>query len=61
MPREIALLLGGWTEKGPIADIYGRGFRPVALANELNKVRYSGLNLLHLATHPESPDALIAM
>ena len=61
VPREIALLLGGWTENGPIADIYGRGFRPVALANELNKVRYSGLNLLHLATHPESPDALIAM
>ncbi len=50
--RDIALLLGGWTTDGKgtaVADNYGSGYQPRALAEALNAVRFPALNLDHLA------------
>nr|WP_096641209.1 DUF6538 domain-containing protein [Sphingomonas adhaesiva] len=50
--RDIALLLGGWTTDGKgtaVADNYGSGYQPKALAEALNAVRFPALNLDHLA------------
>ncbi|PTQ63434.1 site-specific recombinase XerD [Sphingomonas sp. PP-CE-3G-477] len=50
--RDLALLLGGWTSDGKgtaVADNYGSGYQPRALAEALNAVRFPALNLDHLA------------
>nr|WP_150131850.1 site-specific integrase [Sphingomonas carotinifaciens] len=50
--RDVALLLGGWTTDGKgtaVADNYGSGYQPRALAEALNAVRFPALNLDHLA------------
>nr|WP_317893308.1 site-specific integrase [uncultured Sphingomonas sp.] len=50
--RDLALLLGGWTTDGKgtaVADNYGSGYQPRALAEALNAVRFPALNLDHLA------------
>ena len=50
--RDVALLLGGWTTDGKasaVADSYGNGYQPRALADALNAVRFPGLNIDHLA------------
>jgi integrase len=50
--RDVALLLGGWTTDGKgtaVADNYGSGYQPRALAEALNAVRFPVLYLDHLA------------
>jgi integrase len=50
--RDVALLLGGWTTDGKgtaVADNYGSGYQPRALAEALNAVWFPVLNLDHLA------------
>ncbi|GAA0659427.1 integrase [Sphingomonas insulae] len=50
--RDVAFLLGGWTTDGKgtvVADNYGSGYHPRALAEALNAVRFPVLNLDHLA------------
>jgi len=51
VPREIALLLGGWSSSAgasAIADSYGSGYRPQQLAEEIAKLHYPSLDLSHL-------------
>ncbi|RYG87188.1 MAG: site-specific integrase [Alphaproteobacteria bacterium] len=49
VPREIGMILGGWTAtSASVADNYGSGFRPASLAEAINKVSYPGLDLGHL-------------
>src|SRR4051812_8573548 len=45
---EIAKVLGGWASFGSAEAQYGTGYRPTTLAREIDKVRYSGLDLSHL-------------
>lgn len=40
--------LGGWTSKGGAEEIYGAGHRASTRANEIEKVRYTDLDLSHL-------------
>jgi integrase len=49
--RDVALLLGGWTSDGKgtaVADNYGSGYLPLALAEALNAVQFPALNIDHL-------------
>ncbi|WP_082464019.1 DUF6538 domain-containing protein [Sphingomonas sp. Leaf17] len=49
--RDVALLLGGWTTDGKgtaVADNYGSGYQPRALAEAVNAVGFSKLDLAHL-------------
>ncbi len=49
VPREIGMILGGWSATSTsVADNYGSGFRPASLAEAINKVSYPGLDLGHL-------------
>lgn len=41
-------VLGGWTRGGGTENMYGSGYRASALAEEIEKVRYDGLDLSHL-------------
>ena len=41
-------VLGGWARGGSIGNMYGSGYRASALAEEIEKVRYDGLDLSHL-------------
>jgi integrase len=47
--------LGGWTSKGGAEEIYGAGHRASTLANEIEKVRYPGLDLSHLYLQKPGP------
>ena len=46
--QERVQALGGWTSKGGAEEIFGAGHRASTLAKEIEKVRYSGLDLTHL-------------
>jgi integrase len=51
VPREIALLLGGWSSTAgasAAADVYGSGFKSQQLEEELAKVSFPFLDLSHL-------------
>ena len=54
VPRELALLLGGWSSGGEIADFYGSGFGPTQLGEEISKVAYPKLDLSHLLKRSDS-------
>lgn len=41
-------VLGGWARGGGTENMYGSGYRASALAEEIEKVRYDGLDLSHL-------------
>ena len=41
-------VLGGWARGGGTENMYGSGYRASALAEEIKKVRYDGLDLSHL-------------
>jgi integrase len=59
VPREIALLLGGWASSGgasAIADIYGNGVAVSHLAEYLAQVRYACLSLAHLHQSEDAQD-----
>lgn len=57
--RDISLALGGWTNgslSGDVAEAYGQGFPPHMLQSGINRIRYAGLDLSHLARDQCEPE-----